>query len=166
MAGWRGDSSHTAISIAAGKAITLYVPGDLYIDSNITYAAYTLATVPRLNVYVSGNVYIDPAVTELHGVYIAQASDVAEGDITTCGTPTATTEPYATCNKKLTVVGSMAAEGHLNLARTYGNLSAVAATSVPAEPAEVFQYNPEMWLNAPAFTGLDVKSYTSLPPVL
>jgi hypothetical protein len=160
-----GNAGHTPISITAGKQITLYVSGDVYIESNIVYSYNTL-DIPRFNLYVSGNIYIDPAVTELHGVYIAQKSGSEPGDITTCATPTSTSEPYATCTKKLLVVGSMAAEGNLRLSRTHGNLSAVGATGVPAEPAEVFEYSPEMWMSAPALTSLNVKSYTSLPPVL
>ncbi|HSX31587.1 MAG TPA: hypothetical protein VLE99_06755 [Candidatus Saccharimonadales bacterium] len=161
-----GNATHNPITIAAGKTVTLYVEGNVYIESNILYGAYTLATVPRFNLYVSGDIYIDPNVTELHGMYIAQASSTLglNGNITTCAdSAVATTEPYATCTKKLLVVGAVAAEGELRLARTHGNLVAVGAT--PAEPAETFQYSPELWLSSPPSSSSNIKAYTSLPPV-
>jgi len=163
-----GDSTHTAITVPAGKTITLYVQGNVYIDSNILYATYALGTVPRFNLYVQGSIYIDPNVTELHGVYMAQQSSASKGgDIVTCAAdPADVSEPYATCKKQLLVVGAMAAQGHLLLTRTYGNPEAVPANGTPAAPAEIFQYSPELWLNAPPLTSLPVKTYTSLPPVL
>ena len=102
-------------------------------------------------------------------MYVAQkASDGTGGDIDTCASSTsAVIQAYVTCSKQLTVVGAMEAEDQLALTRTYGNLNAVAATGVPAAPAEIFQYSPELWMNVPAGSNqFDVKSYTSLPPVL
>jgi|GEM_PF-1504809 len=161
-----GNGAHSPITVAPGTTTTLYVQGNVYISSNIIYANYSLGTVPRFNLYVQGNIYIDPNVTELHGVYIAQKSSSGSyGDIVTCAaSPTDTSEPYATCAKQLQVVGAMAAEGGMHLTRTYGNLQ--AAPGAPAAPAEIFQYSPELWLNAPPLTSLPVKTYTSLPPVL
>ena len=153
------------ITLAPGTTTTLYVQGNVYIKSNIVYANYALGTVPRFNLYVQGSIYIDPNVTQLHGVYIAQQSGSYKGDIVTCAAgPSATSEPYATCRKQLVMVGAVAAQGHLRLTRTYGNLEASGGT--PAAPAEIFQYSPELWLNAPPLTGLSIKTYTSLPPVL
>jgi len=161
---------HGAITIPAGRTITLYVKGNVSIESNIMYAGYGLTNVPRFNLYVQGNIFIDPKVTELHGVYIAQKSTTSatlKGDINTCAeTITTTIEPYNTCTSKLLVVGAMAAEGQLQLMRTHGNLVGVPAAGVAAEPAETFQYSPELWLNAPPLTQLNPKAYTSLPPVL
>ncbi len=161
----------TAGVIPAGRNITIYVHGDVYITGNITYAAYTLATVPRFNLYVQGNIYIKSdsnaalAVTELHGVYVAQKEGGAKGDIKTCAIGVSSAPlPYATCNQPLRIVGSASAEGELHLNRTYGNLT--AAGSVPAAAGETFEYSPELWLNAPSNTNLGIKSYTSLPPVL
>jgi hypothetical protein len=155
------------MTIPQGYTFNLYVYGNVYIKNNVKYGAYALTTVPRFNLYVDGNIYIDPAVTELHGVYMAQKSTSLPGNITTCAdSVSATTEPYSACTNKLLVVGAMAAQGQLRLTRTHGNLVAVPAASVAAEPAETFQYSPEMWLNAPPLTGLRVKAYTSLPPVL
>lgn len=163
-----------SITIPAGHTITLYVKGNVYIDSNIVYAPYTLTTVPRFNLYVSGNIYINPNVTELHGVYIAQKNGASGGIITTCASSVTTTkETYGTCAKyPLNVIGAMAAEGQLRLDRTLGNLIAdpsaagVPGGSVPAAPAEDFQYTPELWLNTPSGSNTKLKAYTSLPPIL
>ncbi len=155
------------INVAPGTTVTLYVQGNVYIKSNILYSNYALSTVPRFNLYVQGSIYIDPSVTELHGVYIAQQSGVYKGDIVTCAAnPADINEPYNTCKKQLLVVGAMAAQGHMRLTRTYGNLEAVPGNGTPAAPAEIFQYSPEVWLNSPPLTSLPIKAYTSLPPVL
>lgn len=163
-----GDAANDPITIPVGRTITLYVQGNVFIRSNILYQTpYSLTTVPRFNLYVQGDIYIDPSVTELHGVYIAQKSSSLPGNITTCAENTVVTfEPYNICTKQLLVVGAMAAEGQLRLTRTHGSLVGVGAAGVPAEPAEVFQYSPEMWLNAPTTLNPKLRAYTSLPPVL
>ncbi len=159
----------TTMTIPAGDTISIYVSGDVYIKNNIVYAPYSLTNVPRLNLYVSGNIFIDPKVTQLHGVYVAQKSSSSTGgDIDTCATSTTSiTQPVATCSTQLTVVGAMEAEDQLALTRTYGNVTAVPASGIPAAPAETFQYSPELWLNVPSGSNkFDIKAYTSLPPVL
>lgn len=164
-----GTPGVNPVNVPAGVTVNLYVKGDVYIKQNVVYGAYSLTTVPRFNLYVSGNIYIDPAVTQLHGVYIAQESSANNGgDIDTCATGAGgLTQAFATCNKQLTVVGAMEAEGQLTLARTHGNVTAVPASGIPAAPAEIFQYSPELWLNVPSGSNsFDIKSYTSLPPVL
>jgi hypothetical protein len=148
-----------------GKQITIYVNGNLYIKSNIKYSYSSIYQIPRLNLYVRGNIYIDPNVTELHGVYTAQKTTTAGGTINTCNPGTVSAaQPYATCNKQLNVVGAMAAETQLRLTRTYGNL--ITAGGVTNQPAEIFQYSPELWLAAPAGASFLYQAYTSLPPVL
>jgi hypothetical protein len=162
-------SAGATTTIPAGDTISIYVSGDVYIKNNIVYAPYSLTNVPRLNLYVSGNIFIDPKVTQLHGVYVAQKSSSSTGgDIDTCATSTtAITQPVATCSTQLTVVGAMEAEDQLSLTRTYGNVTAVPASGIPAAPAETFQYSPELWLNVPSGSNqFDIKAYTSLPPVL
>ncbi len=152
--------------IPQGTVITIYAQGNVVITGNIGYSPYTLATIPRFNLYVEGNIYVQPSVTELHGVYTAQKNSTSGGDIVTCALlPTDVSEPYGACNQPLTVVGSMDAEGHLELTRTYGNLANVPGRA-PAAPAETFEYNPELWLNALNGDSTNVKTYTSLPPVL
>jgi len=166
----------STITVPAGKTITLYVKGNVYIGSNILYGSYSLTNVPRFNLYVQGNIFIDPNVTELHGVYVAQkdpANAANTGNITTCAeSVNATTEPYSKCAKYgLKVVGAVVSEGKLILSRTRGNLSSLSDAAapggvVPNTPAETFQYSPELWLNTSSVGNADLKAYTSLPPIL
>jgi hypothetical protein len=149
-----------------GKQVDVYVDGNLYIKNNIIYNYSSLYTLPRLAFYVRGNIYIDPGVTELHGVFIAQKiSGTTGGYIYTCepGVTTAA-RSYNDCKKQLKVVGSMDAENGLRLQRTWGNLT--AASGVPAEPAEIFQYSPEMWLAQTPGGDFNYQAYTNLNPVL
>jgi hypothetical protein len=154
-------------ALAPDTTVNLYVKGDVYINSDITYANYTLGHAPRFNLYVSGNIYIDRNVGELHGVYVAQVGASGSGNIDTCvklsGATVVTSLPYGECKKDLTVVGSVISEGKLQLTRTFGNI--VAAPGAPAAPAESFRYSPELWLTS-GNASLDTQAYTSLPPVL
>jgi hypothetical protein len=162
-------------NLQPGTTVNLYVNGNVYIKSDILYASYPFGYAPRFNLYVAGNIYIDPAVQELHGVYVAQTSGGAGGNIDTCATVSGgvvtTVQSYATCKQKpLQVVGSVAAQGKLQLTRTLGNIVPVAAfggqPAAAAVPAETFQYSPELWMSAKSNTTLDTQAYTSLPPVL
>ncbi len=151
--------------LKTGNVVNLYVDGDVLIQGDLTYDPYTLNTVPRFNLFVKGNIYIAPNVTKLHGVYIAQKNGGVGGNITTCASsPAATTETYATCNKQLHIYGSMAAEGKMIMSRTYGSL--FASPGAPAEPGELFEYSPELWLFNPGTSTTEIQSYTNLPPVL
>jgi hypothetical protein len=149
-----------------GKQISIYVNGNLYIKSNIKYDYSSLGQIPRLDIIVQGNIYIDPQVTELHGVYVAQKiSGTNGGYLYTCEPGAVTTaQPYSTCNTQLKVFGSVAAENGVLLERTYGNLA--SAPGVSDQPAEIFQYTPELWLSAPPAPDFPYNSYSNLPPVL
>lgn len=160
-------------TLKPGQNVTIYVTsGNVRIAGNINYAPYgNLSQVPRLTVIVqNGNIYVDSAVTELHGVFSANGGS-ASGNFYSCSTGFTPVDMkgdnYATCNHKLTVYGSVAAN-KLVLSRTYGNL--VAAGAVPAQPAEDFVFSPELWLALPPNAGglntPGFASYISLPPVL
>lgn len=166
----------STMQIHAGQTINLYVYGNVYIKNNILYDAYSLTdtkTIPRFNLYVKGSIYIDPTVKELHGVYVAEQINPAKGGyIATCETGAggaADTQSYATCANPLynplRIVGAVMAQRQIYMMRTYGNV--VTAPGIPAQPSEVFQYTPELWLNAPiSNTDLKLEAYSSLPPVL
>ncbi|MDB5166064.1 MAG: hypothetical protein JWM37_136 [Candidatus Saccharibacteria bacterium] len=152
-----------------GRQITLVIDGNAYINTNILYGSYTDPNnIPRLTLIVRGNLYIDSNVTELHGIYIAQAQGVAgKGTVFTCSTGFTGISTYVTCNRPLTFYGAVAAE-NIRLGRTYGNLIPVGAT--PRAAAESFVYTPELWL---ANSGISTESgqqpydaITSLPPTL
>jgi hypothetical protein len=63
-------------TISAGppaQRITIYVNGNVYIDSNITYdSKSTVSSVPKFALIVKGSIYIDKSVTQLDGMYVAQ----------------------------------------------------------------------------------------------
>lgn len=154
------------IYLGNGRQLSIYVKGNLYIKNNIKYTYATLADIPQVRFIVQGDIYIDPAVTELHGIFIAQKSAAnPSGRITTCS-PGVTSLPqaYGSCKSQLTIVGAVAAEGGIRMNRTYGNM--VATPSAPGLPAEVFQYSPEMWLAEPPNNSFNYQAYSDLPPVL
>jgi hypothetical protein len=173
-----GSNVKISGTLGAGKNVTIVVTGsghDAYIDGNIDYAAYTLATVPRLSVYVQdGNIMVDSSVDHIHGFFSALKTDPGTGVFYTCGKALNLSYSLATdataydnCNHKLTIFGAVSADS-INLGRTWGTLG--GATGVPAEPAEVFQYSPELWLAQPSSSASagasPYNSITSLPPVL
>lgn len=166
--------------IAAGKRITLFVSGDVFIGSNITYASrstYTADNPPKFALVVKGNIYISPSVGALDGLYIAQpgANPSTSGFIWTCHNND-TLEPNnifvsSSCRSKLTVNGAFIAK-KLQLLRANGD----QAASVADEPAssgniaEVFNFTPEMvvgggFFNQPGATSNKIQSLISLPPV-
>jgi hypothetical protein len=157
------------IHLSGGKKMTLYVTGDVYIASNIYYDYAQVTDIPQFRLVVTGNIYVSPKVSEIHGIYIAQSSGGTKGDFVTCaasiGVPTSA---YATCNKQLKVVGAVATEDTVTLGRTYSSMLPDPPVINTAEPAETFQYSPELWLNPKLGSGgvLTYQAFTGLPPVL
>lgn len=188
---WGASDSRQDLTIhggqlPAGKRLTFVVYGDVYIDSNITYANYTSTDdIPQLQLLVSGSIYVYSAkgggVQELHGFYAAQPYDdgsgtPAGGILHTCATApgTASNDPDI-CDSKLTIYGGVAAND-IDLGRTHGNLTTIPG-KVTNEPAETFMFTPELWLgnltgpgtscaNSSDQSGCTYQAFTSLPPVL
>lgn len=143
-----------------------YVNGDVYISGDITYAAtFNLNSIPFRRISAEGNIYISNTVARLDGVY------AAKGNIYTCatgvGAPVDTSQMAALCDKQLVVNGAFIAGGSVKLQRTYQSLA--------GDPAELFIYSPESWLQAvmpatvpglPDTTKYKVDSITTLPPIL
>lgn len=187
-------------TVSSGNNVGLYVTGNVYISSNIIYGtdangAWSINTsgtsdVPSFTLVVTGgNIYIDPNVTELDGIYVAEASNGTGGTIYTCGQSNFTAVPasslYDSCNKQLTVYGSFIAD-QVNLLRTYGTLSDATSTENPNTgstkqcsngapsrvcASEVFNFSPELYLSTPAIAppnngATTYDSETSLPPIL
>lgn len=162
-----------------GERITVYVQGDVYISSNITYTPnWNFRNVPLFQLVVRGNIYVDNNVTQLDGAYIAQPNGGSGGNIYSCAT-NASALPlngalYNTCNTKLTVNGLFSGR-QVHLMRTTGTISQSTAGESRAanNAAEVFNFNPSMWIAQPApgtNTGNtkvgEYDAITSLPPVL
>jgi hypothetical protein len=186
-----GSSNTTPWVIPVGAQIVIYVDGNVYIGSNITYnPGYQVDTVPKFALVVRGSIYIDKSVTQLDGLYIAQPANPAnittdDGDIWTCHTNDQNIVYYtdpSICNTKLNVNGALIAK-QVNLLRTYGDVSTAplpnAATSedklanglgATSRAAETINYSPAMVMGGPFFnppsTGaLPIDSEVSLPPV-
>jgi hypothetical protein len=153
---------------------TIFVDGDVYIGSNITYpAGYTIDTIPKFALVVQGNIYIGPGVTQLDGLYIAQP-DPADGDqvdddtgvIWTCHDSTKnlpSLDPYikTNCGSPLTINGAVIAK-QINFVRTAGDYNTA--------PAETINYTPAMVLGGPFFNRVPKPTLTtqgiiSLPPI-
>jgi hypothetical protein len=170
-------------TIAAGKKLTVFVKGDVYIKGNITYGNWTLNPTtndtPYFALIVQGNIHIDPGVGLLDGFYVAQplANDT-KGVFSTCSPSGAFPDATAvsnTCHTKLVVNGAVSAE-HVYLLRSFGSL-VDAANNEPfgsgTQAAEVFNYAPSMLIGQPIFKSSDngailpgtVQGLFSLPPV-
>lgn len=158
------------------ERISIFVDGNVFINGNITYAAGTwnIAEVPSLRLIVRGNVYVGRTVSQLDGLYVAQSNGGGNGGFYTCATSAAALplsgNLFSLCNSKLTVNGAVVAN-QVFLLRTNGTLSQSAAgeSSAGGRAAEVFNYNPSLWLRQPFLeeeTTPDYDAIISLPPIL
>jgi hypothetical protein len=121
---------------------TIYVNGNVYIAGNICYGTCASdpkdtnptwsspTAIPSLFIVTAPgyNIYIGPGVTELDGVYVAEAnSNPNTGYIDTCAQasgPLGATSIFGsnnTCGKQLTVYGAFVAQ-NIFLNRTYSSL--------------------------------------------
>ncbi|MBI5357447.1 hypothetical protein HZB74_01215 [Candidatus Saccharibacteria bacterium] len=164
---------------------TIYVDGDLNINSNIEYSAFTDPTdAPALAVIVSGNIYINRNVTRLDGLYVAQKrADNTGGTIFTCSdgfneydtdSPGADAALLANCSSQLTINGAFVAD-YVRFLRTINSLrdSRVNDQELTGitKAAEVFNFTPEIYLSPPPFNNETssngrYQSFETLPPIL
>jgi len=163
----------SASKISAGKDITLFVTGDVYVGNNITYDSYKINTVPHFALVVLGSIFVGPNVTQLNGFYIAQpevdsSHNASEGAFWTCH-PSSTasynnSQIYQNCAKQLIVTGGVIAR-QVNLLRIGGSITTAN------QPAEIFSYPPEAAVGGPFFnqstSGNDIQidSLVNLPPI-
>jgi hypothetical protein len=182
---YQAPSAKTVLAggnVNPGNKIAVYVDGDVFISSNITYTPnWSYGNIPLFRLIVRGNIYISKDVTRLDGIYTAQPDTSGNGGgIYTCADPANITtqfQPkstgdnnfYSTCNTQLTVNGAFAAS-HIDLMRTHGSLrdSTAGETGGSSNAGEVFNYGPAFWLAQPQGTsGLPpYDSISSLPPIL
>lgn len=164
-----GDLQLNSGVINRGERVSVYVDGDVYINGSIAYGdggTWSDHDIPLFRLVVNGDIYIAPGVSQLDGLYVAQSPDgVSKGIIYTCATglraPVGLTSLLGTCDNTLTVNGSFVAR-QVRLLRASGSLSANT-------PAEVFNYNPALWIAQPLDAAAGTNSYdsiTSLPPIL
>ena len=164
-----------------GQQLRIYATGDVYISRNIAYQPGAWPQVDQIPffelVVTGGNIYIDSSVTHLDGIYIAEPSGAAGGQIIDCATNAGgilkQVDPtvngfYSTCNKQLVINGAFVAKQVL-FGRTNGSLGqATAGDSLGSNhDAEIFNYTPEIWLPRNTATPSDTyDAITALPPVL
>lgn len=154
-----GDGSQINIS----QRWTLYVRGDLYIKSNIRYAAPARSgsvsreeTHPSFGVIVDGNIYIDPSVSRIDGFYVASGltntcATYAGGSVTTLAQNAGPGLSVAQCKANtLTVGGSM-----------YANTFRFNRTAVGSSAEQVDFSNRLFTATPPAFNSLKVATQLS-----
>lgn len=162
--------------LPAGKRVTLFVEGDVFIDNNVTYPTnWTTTDLPLLHVIVRGNIYIRNNVTEIAGIYSAQPSNApGSGTIYTCATAAAPLVPgntlHSICNNRLVINGAFMAK-QVQLLRTRGTLNPATPNEANTSNniAEVFNFTPSLWMAQPLHLitgGIRYDSITSLPPIL
>lgn len=163
-------------NVNPGENIAVYIDGDVFINSNITYTPnWSYNNTPLFQLVVRGNIYVSNAVTRLDGVYSAQAGNAGGGTIYTCAT---TTTPitltngafFNTCNSRLAVNGAFTGN-RIEFLRTAGTLSQSSAgeSSGGSAAGEIFNFNPTLWMIQPPEqegTGDNYDAIISLPPVL
>jgi hypothetical protein len=166
-------------NVNPGNRFILYVDGDAYINGNITFPGnWSYDRTPMFQIIAKGNIYIDKSVTRIDGAFIAQQTNAGtKGNIYTCATstgPYTNTQLYSNCATQLRINGLFSAS-QVYLGRTANSISdSVAGETVAgSRAAEVFNYNPAMWIAQPrpgtTTSNSKVGNYdaiTSLAPVL
>ncbi|HET6864136.1 MAG TPA: hypothetical protein VFH37_02990 [Candidatus Saccharimonadales bacterium] len=165
---WNGtDISGSQVSIPHGVQITVYVPSDINISTNIVYQQpydpNIRADIPYFSLIVKGNITLTDGVTELDGLYIAQptvvGSTASGGIFNTCDSQ---------CPHQLIVNGAVIAQ-HVELLRAHGSSQSLGTdiNGIGNAPAEIFNFVPSMVLGAPAFSPQSPtpEGLFSLPPV-
>lgn len=158
------DLSGGTVTIPAGVQITLYVDGDITIDTNIVYSnnfdPTKRASVPYLAIIARGNITLTDNVTRLDGLYVAQPSSSGnDGNFNTCDD---------SCTQQLVINGAVIAQ-HVNLLRAHGASQPLVndINGIGNTPAEIINFSPAMILGAPVFNP-DTNApegIFSLPPV-
>jgi hypothetical protein len=172
----------------------------IYANGDVPGGFGGIQDVPSVYIIAKGNIYIDPGVKQLDGLYVAQPTDTAgtnKGIIYTCASGTT---PYddpsllgnwlEDCRSQMVVNGSFVAQ-HVHLLRTFGSIrdsgqypgehlfgrssltcSDSGGTSLGDCAAEIFNFDPTIYLAEPAITPLGgpttgtYQYITSLSPVL
>jgi hypothetical protein len=170
----------SAIPLSANQKITIFSDVPVYIGGNITYpSSITASQVPKLALIVKGaSIYIGPGVTNLDGLYIAQAGNNDQltsdtGEIWTCHdnttNPITATYIFSTCRvtspaqKCLQVKNGAFIAKQINLTRiaasdianpTAGEdaLGTAQTACVNNNIAEVFNFSPLMLIGGGFFT--------------
>lgn len=118
---------------------TLWVAGDLNINSNIEYsnAVATIANLPNLAIFVEGDIVIDPSVTRIDAMLISG------GKIDTC--KDSGDKSANKCEKQLTINGAISSLGsRIDLSRRH-----YSPNDPNANPAELVILTPQSIIMPP-----------------
>lgn len=118
---------------------TLWVAGDLNINSNIEYsnAVATIANLPNLAIFVEGDIVIDPSVTRIDAMLISG------GKIDTC--KDSGDKSANKCEKQLTINGAISSLGsRIDLSRRH-----FSPSNPNANPAELVILTPQSIIMPP-----------------
>lgn len=165
LLGGIGGNSFDGGSLGRGDRITIYVDGDVTINTNIEYVGNWNAKdrddYPYFTLIAKGNIYVADSVDRLDGLYIAQPRDGQADD----------TGIFATCDSglcanSLTINGAVIAQ-HIQLLRAHGTMAWDKSTDFNQDPAEVINFVPSIVLGRPYLSGENgrLESIFSLPPV-
>lgn len=147
------------LNIPTGTQAAVYVDGNVFINSQITYAtgASTWNDHPYFVIVARGNIYIGPDATRLDGLYVSQPdSSNNRGTIYTCALGLNQTygasSVYDNCQNQLTINGGLVARD-IRFLRFHGSLEEAVQNELPnfasgqgTKAAEVINYTPEMFL--------------------
>jgi hypothetical protein len=174
-----GQAVRIAGNVGGGKKVVVYVDGDVLITGDIKFpGGWSINNPPYFQLIVRGNIYISQGVTQLDGIYSAQPNGSSGGIIYTCANPilpAAAVSPgggsmFTNCKNQLIINGAFVAR-QVQFLRVNGTLRQSAANEqgdATGHAAEVFNYNPAIWMTMPPGKGVtnDYDSITSLPPIL
>jgi hypothetical protein len=162
-----------------GNHVSIYVEGDVYISSNITYQFTSYNNLQEMAsfrlVVRGGNIYVAPGVTTLNGLFVAIPTNATNGRFYTCSNgfaqPTLAqlnSNGPTGCRQRLTVYGSIVAD-LIKFSRSGGTLNnsePVDRYNTPGNPAELIINTPDTWLTSGFNGGEGYNAITTLPPVL
>lgn len=176
-----GDAAPVGTVTNSAK-VRLFADGNVFINGDIAADSSTVTSpeqIPTFTLVTRGDIYISKDVGRLYGTYIAQPrADGTGGNIYTCASAPniaykIDSDGYTNCQKQLVVTGAFVAN-KVNLLRTKGSLMKDGGGGIGGSgyqnAAEIFRYNPLMWLRQAASEetqgNWDYDTITTLPPVL
>jgi len=154
-------------TMPAGGTQVYYADSDVTIGGNLQYpTTYSnTSSIPSLLVITKGNIFVPAGVSQMDGVYIASGNGNTTGVFYTCYPKNEPASITNACNNsQLTVNGSVSAT-RIDLFRSFG---ATGSGNSRKDPAEIFNFNPELYLHNALgnSTGMTVQTTNQLdlPP--
>lgn len=161
-------------TVPTGARITIYTPGNVCIDNNVTYGSWNfdLAShtnnAPYLVVVAKGDIYVKSNVSQMSGLYVAQPGGPAgsSGAFYTCSPNGGTLLPSATDVRAECKTNSLTVSGAVIAQHVYPLRSNNTLISGPA--VETFDFTPSTIVGQPNLLPNNVNPVDQLnsrPPV-